>query len=232
MSIRDDQRRYYADLWQRYGMDLRAVGWRQESELQEERFFRLSRLFVHEQDSFSVHDIGAGLADFGRFLDEHFPLAEYSGSEVCDEFLEVCHRRFPRSRFVLRDVSAELPRECYDFVTQSGLFNGRLDTPAEEWQQFIFDMLRAMYTMARKGIAANFLTSYCDPERMREELHYQHPEPIIDFVSRQLSRHWELDAAGPLYEYTLRVYRPEYVQQRYAEAAFSRYFKPSARQRR
>lgn len=225
MSIRDDQRRHYADLWQRYGVDLRAVGWRQERELQEERFSRLSRAFVHEQESFSVHDIGAGLADFGRFLGKRFPLAEYSGSEVCDEFLEVCRRRFPRGRFELRDVSAELPRERYDFVTQSGLFNGRLGTPAERWQQFIFDMLHAMYTMARRGIAANFLTSYCDPERMHEELHYQHPEPIIDFVSRRLSRHWELDAGGPLYEYTLRVYRPEYVQQRYADPAFSRYFK-------
>jgi len=229
MSIRDDQRRHYANLWQRYGMDLRAVGWRQESALQDERFFRLSRAFDREQDSFTVHDIGAGLGDFGRFLRERFPRAEYSGSEVCDEFLEVCRRRFPRNRFMLRDVSAELPPERYDFVTQSGLFNGRLSTPVERWQQVVFDMLRAMYAMARKGIAANFLTTYCDPERMRAELHYQHPQPIIEFVSRQLSRHWELDAAGPLYEYTLRVYRPEYVRERYAASAFSRYFKRADR---
>lgn len=224
MSIHDEQRRYFGELWKQHGEDPRAVGYR-DAETQRERFERLALAFAHEAGPFSVHEIGCGLGDFGLYLRRTRPQVEYSGSEIHEPFLEVCRRRLPDCRFYDRDVARELPPERYDFVTQSGMFNARLDTPPEEWRRFVFGMLGAMYAMARKGIAFNFLTTYCDRELMREELHYQEPREISDFVVQHLSRHFEIDAAGPLYEYTVRVYRPEYVRGHYPGAPFSRYFK-------
>jgi hypothetical protein len=54
---------------------------------------------------------------------------------------------------------------------------------------------------------------------------YQDEKRLIDFVMHSLSRHVEIDEFGPLYEYGLRVYRPEYVRSLYPQTTFDRYFK-------
>ena len=223
MSIRDEQRRRYRELWARFGEDPRALGHR-DTPTQYERFQRLSAGFTAEPGSFTVHEIGSGFGDYGLYLSERFPAALYSGSEICEEFVEVARRRIPGARFHLRDVTEELPEERWDYVTQSGTFNGKWDTSPADWQHFVFSMLEAMFALARKGIAVNFLTSYADPPLMRPELHYQEPGALLDFVVEQLSRHFEIDAGGPLFEYTLRVWRPEYVRAAYDGEEFGRYF--------
>jgi len=225
VSSPDNQREFYRRLWAQHGDDPRALGHRDRA-TQAERFARLARVFGRER-RFSVHELGCGLGHFGEYLAAEHSGAEYSGSDLVEEFLEVCRRRHPQGRFHLRDVTAQLPAERYDFVTQSGAFNGRLDAEPAAWQAFIERALRAMYAMARCGIASNFLSRYCDPERMRPELHYQDPAQLTDFVVRELSRHYEIDSGGPLYEFTLRVYRPEYVRRAYGAPEFDRYFASS-----
>jgi hypothetical protein len=223
MSIADEQRRYYRELLEKHGRDPKALGHRDRA-TQFERFDRLARLFRGDNTSFSLHEVGPGFGDLGEYLEERFPQALYSGSEVCEEFLEICRRRFPEGSFYLRDVAEQTPAERYDYVTQSGTLNGRLGIPQDSWQRYVFSMLSAMYAMARKGIAANFLTTYGDAELMRPELHYQDEKLLMDFVARNLSRHFELDMAGPLYEFTLRVYRPEEIEKGYPGEEFRRYF--------
>lgn len=48
---------------------------------------------------------------------------------------------------------------------------------------------------------------------------------LMDFTVRELSRHFEFDELGPLYEYALRVYRLEYIRALYPQDAFAKYFK-------
>lgn len=224
MKIAERQRRFYEELYRRHGDSPAALSYR-DRETQFERFARLARLFEGEQGAFSVHEVGCGLGHFGDYLTEHHPRAAYSGSDICPEFVARCAERHPASAFFLRDVARELPGERYDFVTQSGMFNPRLDSDPAEWREFVFGMLDAMYALTRKGIAANFLSSYHDAERAQDSLHYQEPAQVIDHVARRLSRHWEIDAAGPLYEFTLRVYRPDHVRARYGGDSFRRYFR-------
>ncbi|MCP3980517.1 MAG: class I SAM-dependent methyltransferase [bacterium] len=223
MSIRDDQRKYYSDLFRRHGRDPQALGHR-DRETQWERYARLGRVFDHEHTSFHVHEIGCGFGDMGQFLAERHAAAQYSGSEVCDEFVEVCRQRFPQGEFFLRDITAEPPPERYDYVTQSGTLNGRFGATEDDWRRFVFSMLDSMYALCRRGIASNFLTTYSDPALQNPELQYHDPAEILDYAHKKLSRHCEIDAAGPLYEFTLRVYRPEYVRARYAGTTFDRYF--------
>ncbi len=223
MSIADDQRRHYRELLKRYGEDPRALGHR-DRETQRERFRRLAAAFPRESEPFTVHEIGCGFGDFGRFLAQHHPQAVYSGSEICEEFVELCRSRFPGGEFHCRDITEKLPDDRYDYVTQSGTLNGRFGTSPQLWQRHVYSMLKAMYAMARKGMASNFLTTYHDPGFASEELHYQDEKELLDFVVTDLSRHVELDMAGPLYEYTVRIYRPEVVRSRYPAAEFERYF--------
>jgi SAM-dependent methyltransferase len=223
MTIVEQQRRFYEDLFRKHGDSPRALSYR-DSETQYERFERLARLFEQERERISVHEVGCGLGHFGDFLRDRYPHVAYSGCDISEAFVDHCRRRFPEAKFHLHDITERLPEERYDFVTLSGAFNPRLQTPPEEWQAFIHAMLRAMYSLATKGVGANFLTTYHDPDHTDSTLHYQDPASLTDFVVRRLSRHYLIDAGGPLYEYTLLVYRPRYVKALYPGAAFSRYF--------
>ncbi|HEV8619516.1 MAG TPA: class I SAM-dependent methyltransferase [Nitrospiraceae bacterium] len=224
MKIADDQRRMYGDLYQRYGEDPRAL-FHNDQESQYERFQMLTRCFSQETGAFSVHEIGCALGHFGAFLREGFPQVDFSGSDIYEPFVHECRKRFPQGDFFLRDVTQELPKDRYDYVLLCGTFNIPGSIPRDKWQQFVFSMLSAMYAMARKGIGATFLTTYYDPGRNREDLYYQDEKQLMDFAVHNLSRHFELDSMGPLYEYALRVYRPEYVRASYPQQAFARYFK-------
>ncbi len=217
------QRSYYRSLLETHGDSPRSVGYN-DATTQNERFARLARVFDGQLPPFTVHEIGCGLGHFGEYLAAHHPGAAYSGSDLVEEFVLACRKKLPGSVFELRDVTAEPPAERYDFVTMSGTLNPRLETPDAEWSAHVRAVLDAMYRMARCGIAANFLTSYGHEEKRRPELHYQDPAEILDHITRRLSRHVEIDAAGPLYEFTLRVHRPEHVRALYPAAEFNRYF--------
>jgi hypothetical protein len=122
-----------------------------------------------------------------------------------------------------------LPEDRYDYVVLFGTFNVAGDSPRDVWQSYIYSMLAAMYGLCLKGCGMTFLTTYYDPGFDRAELHYQDEKALMDYTVRNLSRHFAIDASGPLYEYSLRIYRPEYVHTLYTEAAFERYFKPPVR---
>lgn len=224
MKIADEQRRLYLELYGRHGDDAKAL-FHNDQESQYERFGMLGRLFAREAGPFTVHEVGCALGHFGDYLRERFPQAVFSGSDICEPFVEACRRRFPEGQFFLRDITEKLPEDRYDYVVLCGTFNIPGNTPREPWQRFVYAMLRAMYALAHKGIGVTFITTYIDPGRERADLYYQDEKRLLDFTVKELSRHFELDRFSPLYEYALRAYRPEYVQSFYPQPAFARYFK-------
>jgi Methyltransferase domain len=224
MSIVDEQRRLYGELYERYGNDAKAL-FHNDQDSQYERFSMLTRCFERETSTFTVHEIGCALGHFGQYLKDHFPQAVFSGSDIYPPFVDACRQRFPVNEFFVRDITDKLPEDRYDYVVLCGTFNIPGNTPRDEWQAFLYSMLSAMYGLARKAIGATFLTTYFDPGRDRPDLFYQDEKRLMDFCVRTLSRHFELDEFGPLYEYGLRVYRPEYVRTLYPQNAFAKYFK-------
>jgi Methyltransferase domain len=122
-------------------------------------------LFPGETETFTVHEIGCALGHFGDFLQERFPRAQFSGSEIYEPFVEKCRKRFPQGEFFLRDITETLPPDRYDYVfIGAGTFHIPGTAPRDQWESFIYSMLSAMYAMAKKGIGSTFLTGYADYE--------------------------------------------------------------------
>lgn len=224
MRVQEEMKRIYGGGHETYGDDPRAF-LHNDRESQYERFSLLLKMFDRETEPFSVHEIGCSLGHFGDYLAEHAPLAQYSGSDIHPPFVDICAKRFPRSVFHLRDISQQLPEDRYDYVVTCGTFNIPGSAPRDEWQAAIYEMTRAMYALCRKGIALTFLTTYHDADRTRPELHYQSESAMLDLSFKELSRHVELDKTTALYEYAVRIYRPEYIATKYTQPSLLRYFK-------
>jgi cyclopropane fatty-acyl-phospholipid synthase-like methyltransferase len=223
-AVQQEMLRLYGGNYEQAG-DKPQVLFHNDQESQYERFSMLGRLFDRETQPFTVHEIGCSMGHFGDYLRSCYPLARFSGSDIYQPFVDLCQERFPDGEFFQRDVVETLPAERYDYVVTCGTFNIAGDAPREQWQAYIYKMAAAMYALARRGIGMTFLTTYYDPGRNRADLFYQNEKEFMDFAVCTLSRHFELDEMGPLYEYGIRVYRPEYVRTLYPQAAFAKYFK-------
>lgn len=224
MRVQEEMKRIYGGGYETFGDDPRAFLHNDQAS-QYERFSMLVRMFEQQREPFSVHEIGCSLGHFGQYLSERVPLARYSGSDIHEPFVETCAKRFPESQFYLRDISQTLPEDRYDYVVTCGTFNIPGDAPRDEWQGAIYGMARAMYAICRRGIGLTFLTTYHDADRTRPELHYQSESGMLDYAFKELSRHVELDKTSALYEYAVRIYRPEYIATRYTQPSLLRYFK-------
>lgn len=223
-TLAETQRAFYEHLWREFGDDPRSLSYR-DAETQNERFFRLARALHQVQGPFTVHEVGCGLGHFGEYLHAHLPHAVYSGTDLCPDFVDSCRRKFPGGTFHHRNFLEHDAAEQFDFLTSSGTFNPRLDNRRPEWREFIAAMVGKMYACCRCGIAVNFLSPFCDAHCMDPRLHYENPWEAAAWIVRDLSRHIELDWGGPLFEYTLRIHRPEFVRRFYPAAAFDRYFR-------
>jgi len=194
---------HYNALLDRFGDSPQSVAWR-DRPFQEFRFASVAQVFEHERGPFSVYEVGCGLGHLSEFLERHFPLAAYSGCDINPKMVERALRRIPTARLEVRDVVSAPPPPA-DYVVASGIFNLRMNLSSERWWGIVRDVLRAMYGAARKGIAANFLSSLVDWQR--EIAFHQDPAVALQFAQSELSRFVELRHAYYPWEFTLMVYR-------------------------
>jgi hypothetical protein len=111
------------------------------------------------------------------------------------------HHANPACTFV--GTLDDLPPATYTLA--SGIFNVRLDTPADEWQTYLLQTLDHMAARSQRGFAFNVLTGYADPEYMRPDLYYADPLHLFDYCKRHFSRQVALLHDYPLYEFTILV---------------------------
>lgn len=195
---------HYRRLLQEHDDPARACSWR-DQDVARRNFAAVSQIFAHETEPFTVYDLGCGVATLAEFLGEHFPLARYSGSDILPEMIERAKAHDHNVDVEQRDVLTDPPVKQYDYVVISGMFNLRMSNDDASWFDFVKRMSRAAFGIARKGYAANFLTSYVDWKR--EFGYYQDPSTIFDFAQRELARFSEIRHSYYPWEFTLFVYR-------------------------
>jgi SAM-dependent methyltransferase len=164
--------------------DARRVGYTTKAG-QARCFAALARIFQHETSSFSVYEVGCGLAHMHDFLRKFYPLATYKGCDINARAIEQARRRHPDINLECRDILLSSPDDKYDYVLAAGTFNWKLDVSEDRWKAYIQQMLAAMYGMAQRGIAVDFLSAFAP---IKASGHY-HPDPseMLAFAQRRLS---------------------------------------------
>lgn len=217
------QQQYYGGLFEKHGATVEAVASAKQV-YKDLRYEKLSNLFEGD-DAFSVHDVGFGLGHYYEYLRVNKPNLSftYSGSEVTPQFVAHCLRAHPGLEFYHRDLALQAYPDRYDYIVFGGTFYHIAGCTIEQFEGFIFSILKNTFSMATKGIAFNLITDFV--EYKAPDLYYGNVDRFTRFVNGSLSRYFRIDHAYPLYELTFCVYQEQFIRERYPGVAFRKYYK-------
>jgi SAM-dependent methyltransferase len=190
---------YYDEKIRTHGPVARGVDWN-SPESQELRFAQLVKL-IDPSQPFTVNDFGCGYGALADYLEKSGFQFNYVGFDISAEMIEKAVELHPRLDF---SNDAGQLREA-DYTLASGIFNVKLNTPEQEWQQYMLDVLDTMNSISNSGFAFNALTKYSDAEFMRSDLYYADPLFFFDHCKTRYSRFVTLLHDYPLYEFTILV---------------------------
>ncbi|HKW59012.1 MAG TPA: class I SAM-dependent methyltransferase [Candidatus Dormibacteraeota bacterium] len=200
-SITDKVSRYYTDRVREHGTTARGVDWNSE-ESQILRFEQLARV-LPDGERYTLVDYGCGYGALIPFLERRTRRFAYQGFDVAEEMVTRARHDHPGGQ--RRFTSREADLEPADYALASGIFNVRLDTPAEDWTRYVMHTLESLNRLGTRGFSFNMLTSYSDADRMRADLYYGDPCVYFDHCKRSFSRQVALLHDYGLWEFTILV---------------------------
>jgi len=198
-SLRAGVERYYSEKVREHGATHAGVDWNSR-ESQELRFAQLLT-GVDLGRPFSLVDYGCGYGALLEWIHERGGDVEYQGYDLSEEMVLRARERHPEARFTT-DVS-ELG--AGDVVVASGIFNVMAGANEDAWRAYVAETIDQLSDLSTEVFAFNMLTSYSDPDKVRDGLFYADPCEWFDHCKRRLSRHVALLHDYGLYEFTLLV---------------------------
>lgn len=193
---------YYSAKLAEHGETPPGVDWNGE-ESQLLRFEQLTKI-IEEPHSFSLNDLGCGYGSLFDYLNSGCRKFSYSGCDISSDMIRAAQARYtnsPSARFTV----ASKPPEVADYGIASGIFNVRLGHRDGDWRDYLEATLDVLDRTSRRAFAFNCLTSYSDPDKMRDYLYYADPCVLFDLCKLRYSRQVALLHDYGLYEFTILV---------------------------
>ncbi|MFH1282522.1 MAG: class I SAM-dependent methyltransferase [bacterium] len=189
----------YTDRFKKFGIDIKtlASGDTSRQKIRYDVFLRIGEL-----NGASLLDVGCGLGDFYQYLLDKGIKLEYTGIDICPAFIDVCKQRFPNGTFLVADIQTDTLGKHYDYIISSQTYNNKLEK--EDNMTVVHDVLKKCYSVCKKALAFDFITSYVDYKE--ERLYYYSPEKIFTFC-KQITKRVALLHDYPLYEFAIFLYK-------------------------
>ena len=175
----------YTERFKDFGYSPKSLGWTKGK--QGLRYDILSSQW--DMKDSRVLDLGCGFADLYNHLEQKFGIKEYYGVELVPALYEEAIERHSANDKVqifqenVLDIDAEKLIGEIDYVLISGLFNFKLKENNN--YNFIEEVLQKYIKIAKKGIAADFLSNKVDYEY--EYTFHNDPAKILD-IAYKISR--------------------------------------------
>lgn len=193
-----------------YGYDQRALGWFKGR--QPLRFKVLSE--IGDLNKCSILDVGCGFGDLYGFLIKSNLNIEYTGVDINPDLTKIAKEIYPDAHFEVKDIEQENINDNFDWVFASGLFEFKVHD-----DEYVQKMLKRMFEISNKGIAADFLSNYVDFKN--EDAYYASPEEIFSFC-KILSKRVTIRHDYMPFEFCVYVYKDDRVNERNVFAEFER----------
>lgn len=175
--IIEDLQKHYKNLYEQFGDSPQAVQYRDEAS-QNARFQAL--IEIADLEGKSVLDFGCGTGHLGTYIKQQGINCSYTGVDILEEFIELCKKKFPVSKFGMIDA---FDNEQFDYIIISGVFNNKIT----DNQSFYQNTIKKLFKMCRHGIAFNLMSSYVD--FFDENLFYEKPENVFSFMKNEVTQH-------------------------------------------
>jgi SAM-dependent methyltransferase len=207
MTIAETQKKlneYFTEKLETFGATAKGVDYNGE----QARLIRFAELvkIIDPAKPFSIIDYGCGYGAMFEYLHEKGWEFEYYGVDLIEKMVSAGREKYKDfSNARLTTDEKELP--VADYLVAAGIFNIKLESPYDEWQNFVCETLPRMNALCSKGFSFNMLTKYSDADRMAErpDLFYGDPLFFFDFCKRNFSRNVALLHDYDLYDFTILV---------------------------
>ncbi len=166
---------------------------------------RITRLLsgFQTQNLGDIADVGAGFGRARELLGKQNYSFEYSGYEISQIPLLTAQKLFPQTSFKLIQSFGDVG--LHDRIILSGVFNLKLDSPQDIWENYVFEALQNLFLKANCGIAVNFLSTYSDIEMRKDHLFYADPLKIFNYAKTNISSYVKLDHAYGLWDFAIHI---------------------------
>ena len=207
MSIDETQKKlneYFTEKLETFGATAKGVDYNGE-QARQIRFAELVKI-INPAKPFSVIDYGCGYGAMFEYLHAKGWDLDYYGVDLIEKMIlagREKYKNFPNAHFTTDEK--QLP--VADYLMAASIFNIKLESPYDEWQDFVCKTLPRMNALCSKGFSFNMLTRYSDADRMaqRPDLFYGDPLFFFDFCKRNFSRNVALLHDYGLYDFTILV---------------------------
>ncbi len=222
-NTRENQERIFRSLYQKYKGTTMEVS--SESIAHKNTRYEILSKLVENEKIIQVHDVGFGLASYYNYLIKNFPgkTIEYSGSEILVEYIKEVQKRYDNIQVYHRDLSEVPGKDKYDYLVMSGVFHQRRESKISDWERFSQSIIKNTFLMCNKGIAFNFITPFVD--FYQSDVYYCNLPKLLNFINDELSRFFVLHHNYALFEFTVFVYKEDYIHSLYPQSEFVKYFK-------
>ena len=183
-----------------------GVGWNRDDA--EARYRVMLEMIRDYEKPVSLLDFGCGLSHFYDYIRaQGLHNLHYSGLDVSAGFLAASRNRFPDVQYFDIDVLAESPLELpmFDYVVMNGITHWRGARGQDEMFDYLTTLVSRLFTVTRVGLAFNVITKQVEWER--DELFHVPIDPLLSFLSRNVSRHVVIRHDYGLFEYSVYLYR-------------------------
>lgn len=188
-----------------HGDSHEGVGW-PTLENQTIRFDNALRVIEPDTESFTLNDLGCGLAHMYEFIHARgLPMRSYRGYDLSEKSLEIARERLGSKAELIQSDRLTQPA---DYSLACGIFNTRLEASDEAWSSFMRSVVLDLNEHSRRGFAFTSLSTYVD---YREpQLFYADPVEWFTFCKQKISPWVSLLHDYPIYEWTILVRKPDH----------------------
>ncbi len=177
-EVKDRMIADYRALFHKYGDSPEATG--MSSEGHRFRFRKLAE--IADLSNRRVLDLGCGIGAFYQFLIGKLGTLDYTGIDIVPETVAFAAKKYPRARFLCRDLSTEPLDENFDYVLISTVFNKAIP----DCSGFMRELLPIAFQYCTLGMGFNFLSTHAN--YLEREMVYFDPAEVLDFCIRNLTR--------------------------------------------
>lgn len=205
-NVSETLKAHYEKKFEMYGPSSMGVDWGEE---EKNLNLRYEKMLAVSQDSDlslpSLLDVGCGFGGLLRYANTKGINPCYTGVDVAENMIKWARKSFPQNEFFLGDVLEILFDKQYDYVVCNGILTQKLNIAALAMDEYAHKLIRRMYDLCLEGIAFNVMTTKVN--HFDNNLYYRNPGELLSWCMSEITPHFKIDHAYPLFEYTIYLYR-------------------------